>query len=73
MRTYCGAVISIEKRSSVQPRPIVPNASSAALVSPHFVNSARAHSPAARSCVDPVSRGPWTSVSQLSVSMTAEC
>ena len=34
---YCGSVISIEKRSSIQPRPIDPYGSSAACVRPQRV------------------------------------
>ena len=72
MRIYCGSIMSSENRSSVQPRNDMPYGSSAALPSPHVFIRSRAHSAAWRRLSDPVSLGPYTSLSQLSVSITCE-
>ena len=61
-----------EKRSFTQPRPNVPHDSTRGLVAPHSVNRLTAQSAAALKLGEPVSRGPYTSVSQLAVSITCD-
>ena len=61
-----------ENRSFTQPRPNVPHDSMCGLLAPHSVSRLTAQSAAALKLGEPVSLGPYTSVSQLAVSITCE-
>src|SRR6185437_1916657 len=68
-----GAVAIIEKCSFSHPRPTgVSHVSSCTLANPHDFISDIAHAPARVAFGDQVSRGPYTSDSQLMMSMTCE-
>src|SRR5262245_48083030 len=71
MGCVCGSTSCAEKRSTRQPWP---NAKRSwwTLVSPHSVNRFMAHSLACCSCGVPVTRGPYTSLSQPTWSITCE-
>jgi len=60
------------KRSFVHPRPNGPHDSSFAFAIPHSVSFFTVQSPAAFAAGDPVRRAPYTSVSQLAISMTCD-
>src|SRR5437867_10578180 len=61
-----------ENRDMDQPRPKVPHVSSRAPAAPHCFRFCTAHSAAARKPGEPVSQGPFTSVSQKRWSITFE-
>jgi hypothetical protein len=59
-------------RSFVHPRPKGPHVSSFAFAIPQSFNFFTVQSPAAFALGDPVRRAPYTSVSQLAISMTCD-